>query len=204
MARLLLSCLVTTALVMTTSSASAEIGEQPSEARAHDTTGLRVEAAAFGLVHARRSGSSHRGGTGAAPGVELGGAYRTAGRWDMYLNARFAYFDCGVLCGPRTRYAALSGGGRWYAAAQPSAVAFFLDLGVRALVLQFDDYGGIGPAAHLGMGVEVFHADRHHRLAFQAGVDVPTFRATRTYDLGGTVTEGYYAVPVTAAGRWTF
>jgi len=211
MPRLSLCCVIATAVFVTAfpriARGEAAPGAEASTryASPSDTTGLRAEAATFGLVHARRSNDTAAAGTGAAPGLELGGSYRTGGAWDVYANVRYAYFGSCSLYGDyekcsQTNYAALSAGGRWYAA-RHAPTAFFVELGARALTFQFDDYSGVGPAAHLGMGVEIFHDDRHHRLSIQGGVDLPTFGATRS---DGRVTDGYYAVPVTAMARWTF
>lgn len=104
----------------------------------------------------------------------------------------------------------LGGRARWFAFPQ-SSVSPFIDAGVDFLAFFADDAYGVGPSAHGGVGIEVFHADAHHRLRFDLGVDVPTFALAYpevSLNCAGcgrsSASRTIYLVPGTIAATWTF
>lgn len=194
------------------SSSSSPAHETPAEANATPSwlSGARFQLGALVLAHVRRDTSIDKEPGTLAPGAALGVVWRVEG-WEIGPTVRGAYFDEPTLFSSR-RTLMMSAGGRarWFAF-PTSSLSPFVDVGADLMVFAVDDAGNIGPSAHGGAGVEVFHDDGHHRLRFELGVDVPTFAlAYPEVSLAcagcgrSSATERIYLVPATLAATWTF
>lgn len=173
--------------------------------------GARFLLGALMLAHVRRETSLDKEPGTLAPGVALAVGWRLLDAWEVEATARGAHYDePGMWSARRTTLLSAGGRARWFIA--PSAgVSPFVDFGLDVLVLAVDSASGIGPSAHVGAGVELFHDHAHHRLRLVLGADVPAFAVT--YPQAALGCEGcasfstgrpLYLVPATLAATWTF
>src|SRR5687767_8428939 len=174
---LLASSFALSLALLSPSLAHAAPEEGTEEAIASRTSGARFQMGALVLGHVRHVGTGanedKEPGT-LAPGGALSVVWRVEG-WELGPILRAAYFqEPTYLSSRRTIFMSAGGRARWFAFPS-SNVSPFVDVGVDFLAFAVDDAANIGPSAHGGVGLEVFHADAHHRLRFDLGVDVPTF-----------------------------
>jgi hypothetical protein len=198
-------------LAPTSARAASEETAVPEATSSAKTGGARFELGALMLAHVRRETSDEKEPGTLAPGAALGVSWRIFDAWQLEATLRGAHYEAPSMWKSR-RTIMLSTGGRarWFIAPS-SSVSPFVDFGIDLYALAVDEAHGIGPSAHLGAGVEVFHDDAHHRLRLGLGVDVPAFALTYPQaSLACDTCEWFstgrplYVIPATIAATWTF